>query len=188
MVTHMCLTFLRVLNYHNHTHATAVSFRNSDVGFSEDTPISKQLNYIHSNSAANRFTLCARPRGCVSVFINWILLFSACHSAHSPPFILYHPFIFPCVLMRRLRPHMNGWPVSSVSAPTSKVKPCELTECILNITVGIFVYTNDRHIFFLLLSVGFCNSIMRYTRRCRFPCVLDKEANEREEEKKHPIH
>lgn len=132
MVTYVCLTFLRAFNYHHHTHATAVSFRNSDEHSIEDTHRFRK-NLIKNIRTVHRIdSHCMRALVCVlsaHKLDGIVLRVPLC------PFSAVHPLSpihFPMCWLRP--PNMNGCAVSGVSAPTSKVKPCELTECILNIT------------------------------------------------------
>lgn len=112
---------------------------------------------------------------------------TALHCPFSAVYSLYRPFIFfvarsfahvsmyeymcLCVRCTFVCIHMctDGCRVCGVSAFDSKVKPCELTECILNIIVGFFIYTHtysasytsDHHIFAV---VDFINLMIRSTR------------------------
>lgn len=118
-----------------------------------------------------------------------VLLFSTYHHTHNQfilrrLFFIAHSYLFTCVdtcayVCVCLHTCVNGCPVYGVSAFNSKVKPCELIQCVLNIIVGIFIYTQVITIYsFSLLSADRLNDSPHTTTQISM-CVGHRSANER---------
>lgn len=140
-----CLTF------HHHTRATAVSFRNSVGRFSGDTSISKKAEFEH-RSAFIQFAWSVSVCMCVcGIGCNCSPRSTTLCSILRCLLFIAHSF-FSCVMSRCTNTCADAcccllthtkyeWVLRPwCECLNSKVKPCELTECILNIIVGIFIY------------------------------------------------